>query len=74
MRRESFAGPLILILVGVVFLSRNIMPELQLFEMFATYWPVLLILLGAMKLLDRLFLRPGGPADAPGGVGTRPYA
>lgn len=56
MKRGSLVGPLILILIGVVFLLKNIRPDLPLFDMFMTYWPFLLIAWGTLRLVEILFL------------------
>ncbi|MBI5084029.1 MAG: DUF4097 family beta strand repeat protein [Acidobacteria bacterium] len=67
MKRGSFVGPLILILIGVIFLLKNIRPELQLFELFMTYWPFLLIGWGALRLLEILVIHfRGGTLPATG--------
>jgi DUF4097 and DUF4098 domain-containing protein YvlB len=55
MRPRSIVGPLILIAIGVLFLMRNVWPEIALFEMFARYWPFLLILWGTVRLAEVLF-------------------
>jgi DUF4097 and DUF4098 domain-containing protein YvlB len=53
-RRRSFAGPLVLIIVGVVFLLGNLhtISWARIGEWFAHYWPVLLILWGVVKLIE----------------------
>jgi len=56
MKRGSLVGPLILMLVGVVFLLKNIRPDLPLFDMFMSYWPFLLIAWGGLRLAEILFL------------------
>jgi hypothetical protein len=56
MRRGSLIGPLILILIGVVFLLKNIRPDLPLFDMVMTYWPFLLIGWGVIRLVEILVL------------------
>lgn len=43
MRRRSFAGPLLLVIVGGLFLWRNLHPETAVFDLLAQYWPFLLI-------------------------------
>src|SRR5581483_2537305 len=66
-RRRSFAGPIVLIVVGVVFLLVNF-GYISWFEFgryFARFWPVLLILWGVIKLMEyrqdqRAGLRPRG--------------
>ncbi|HXE89575.1 MAG TPA: DUF4097 family beta strand repeat-containing protein [Terriglobales bacterium] len=50
--RRSFFGPLVLILIGVLFLLRNMGYPLPIFELFARFWPVLIILWGVSKLID----------------------
>jgi DUF4097 and DUF4098 domain-containing protein YvlB len=50
MRRASVIGPLILIMIGLVFLSRNFWPEIQLGGLIAAYWPYLLIIWGVLRL------------------------
>lgn len=53
-RRRSFAGPLVLIIIGIVFLLGN-MHMLSWFRIgnwFAHYWPLLLILWGVVKLIE----------------------
>ena len=52
MRRRSFAGPLILILLGVLFLVNNLRPDLPLYEVIAVYWPFLLIAWGLIRLVE----------------------
>ncbi len=51
-RRRSLAGPIILILIGVLFLLRNLGWGFSLFHLLAHWWPLLLILLGAIKLYE----------------------
>ena len=48
--RNSITGPLLLILVGVVFLANAISPNLQLLNLLADYWPYLLIAWGVIQL------------------------
>jgi DUF4097 and DUF4098 domain-containing protein YvlB len=52
--RRSFAGPFVLIVLGVVFLMGNLhmLSWLRLGTLFAHYWPVLLILWGIIKLIE----------------------
>jgi DUF4097 and DUF4098 domain-containing protein YvlB len=52
MRRGSLVGPLLLILIGVVFLLRNIRPDLPLFDLFITWWPAVLIAWGALRIVE----------------------
>ncbi|HKW96783.1 MAG TPA: DUF4097 family beta strand repeat-containing protein [Bryobacteraceae bacterium] len=54
MRPRSITGPLILILIGVLFLARNLWQEIPLFQLFARYWPFILILWGVARLIEVL--------------------
>ncbi len=53
--RGSITGPLIIILLGVVFLLHAISPDFPLIDWIATYWPYLLILWGSIALLEVTF-------------------
>ena len=66
-RRRSFAGPIILILLGLFFLFGNLgwIAWHDLASWFAHYWPLLLILWGIIKLIEyhnasRVGTRPRG--------------
>jgi DUF4097 and DUF4098 domain-containing protein YvlB len=56
-RRSSLVGPLILLLVGTVFLISNLRPELSVWRLFAKYYPYLLIFWGAARLVEYLAAR-----------------
>lgn len=71
--RRSFAGPLVLIVVGILLLLANMgkLPWETLGHWFAHYWPVLIILWGVVKLVEhqqaqRQGIRP--PGIGAGGV------
>jgi DUF4097 and DUF4098 domain-containing protein YvlB len=64
MRRHSITGPIILLLIGGLFLWRNFHPELPVFDLMAQYWPFLLILWGLLRLVEAVFWR-----DQPGRAG-----
>lgn len=70
MRRGSIIAPLLLILIGVVFLVKNIRPDLPLFETLVAYWPFLLIGWGVLRLVEILvaFVREK-PYPMPGVTG-----
>lgn len=53
-RHRSFAGPFVLIIVGIVFLlgTMHVLSVGRLAHLFADYWPVLLILWGVIKLIE----------------------
>ncbi len=59
MRPRSLTGPLILVIVGGLFLWRNFHPEAPIYEIFALYWPFLLILWGVLRLIEVAW--PGSP-------------
>ena len=54
MRRRSIAGPVILILVGVLFLLYNLRPDFPISDLIAVYWPFLLILWGVIRVAEVL--------------------
>ncbi len=54
MRRSSLIGPLVLILLGGLFLLNNLRPDLPLLEILGRYWPFLLIGWGVLRLLEIL--------------------
>ncbi len=68
-RPRSLAGPIILIIIGLVFLLGNFgyvtWPTLGL--VFARYWPLLIILWGVIKLVEHYRARREG--YAPSGIG-----
>ncbi len=45
-RRHSVVGPLILIVMGLLFLLRNFGYTIPLFHNFVQYWPLLLVVIG----------------------------
>jgi hypothetical protein len=53
-RQRSFAGPFVLIVLGIVFLlgTMRVLSVGRLWHLFANYWPVLLILWGVVKLIE----------------------
>jgi Putative adhesin/Domain of unknown function (DUF5668) len=72
-RRRSFAGPFVLIIVGIVFLLGNLhlLSWSRLGIWFAHYWPVLLIFWGVIKLIEHLQAQRDGlrpPGIGAGGV------
>jgi DUF4097 and DUF4098 domain-containing protein YvlB len=69
-RRRSFAGALILILLGVLFLLGNLhmLSWFRIVVWFAHYWPVLLILWGVVKLIEHYQAQREG--TRPSGIGA----
>ena len=50
--RRSIAGPLVLIVIGSVFLLRNLGVRLPIWHWFGHWWPLLLILWGIIRLIE----------------------
>jgi len=59
MRRRSITGPLMLLLIGGLFLWNNFHPEASVFQILANYWPFLLILWGVLRLIEALWPHEG---------------
>lgn len=55
MRRSSLIGPVLLIVLGVIFLINNLKPEISLLRALGDYWPYLLIAWGGLRLLEILY-------------------
>src|SRR5579863_5503451 len=71
-RHRSFAGPFVLIVVGIVFLlgTMHVLSVGRLAHLFANYWPLLLILWGVIKLIEhQRAQREGTRASGIGGGG-----
>ncbi len=71
-RRRSFSGPIVLIVLGIVFLLGNLhmLSWMRIGTLFAHYWPLLLILWGVMKLIEhQQAQRDGLPARGIGAGG-----
>jgi DUF4097 and DUF4098 domain-containing protein YvlB len=56
-RPRSLAGPLVLLIVGGLFLWRNLHPETPVFDLIAQYWPFLLIGWGLLQLAELAIFR-----------------
>jgi DUF4097 and DUF4098 domain-containing protein YvlB len=52
MRSRSLTAPLLLVIIGGLFLWRNLHPEAPIFDLIATYWPFLLIAWGLLRLME----------------------
>jgi Putative adhesin/Domain of unknown function (DUF5668) len=71
--RRSMAGPLVLIIIGVIFLLGNmhVLPWGQLGQVFARFWPLLIIVWGVVKLIEhRVAQREGTRASGIGAGGV----
>jgi len=62
MRRASLVAPMLLIGIGLLFLARNVFPDMQLLDYLAKYWPLLLVVWGGLRLLEILFWAATGRA------------
>jgi DUF4097 and DUF4098 domain-containing protein YvlB len=68
--RRSLAGPLILILIGVLFLLRNIGVHIPVWHFFGRFWPLLIILWGVVALVEHFTaLKHGYQTRHLGGLG-----
>lgn len=72
-RSRSIAGPIVLVAIGVAFLLGNmhVISPARIAWVFATWWPLLLILLGVIRIVEYGIARSqGGPAPRFGGGGV----
>ena len=68
--RRSLAGPLILVLIGLVFLLRNFGVHIPVWHFFGRFWPVLIILWGVIALVEHFTaLKNGYQTRHLGGLG-----
>jgi len=56
-RQRSLVGPLLLIIIGVLFLMKNFGYSLSFLNGFVRYWPVLLVAVGAIRLAEYFWAR-----------------
>ena len=52
--RRSIAGPLVLIIIGALFLARNLGWHFPIWRWFGHWWPLLLIVWGIIVLIERM--------------------
>ncbi len=65
-RPGSITGPAILVLIGLVFLLNNLGHNVPLWSLAWDYWPLLLIVLGVIGLIEVMYhLGRGGPIPVP---------
>jgi DUF4097 and DUF4098 domain-containing protein YvlB len=67
MRRHSFTGPLLLVIIGGLFLWHNVHPEAPIFDLVALYWPYALIAWGVLRLIEVVASRDGRYSGLSGG-------
>ena len=53
-QRRSIFGPLALLVIGTLFLIHNFRPDLIRWNLLGTWWPLLLILWGVVRLVENL--------------------
>jgi Putative adhesin/Domain of unknown function (DUF5668) len=70
-RRRSMAGPVVLIVMGIVFLmaTMGVLHGYQLWALYGRYWPALIILWGVIKLIEHQRARAEGTRASGIGVG-----
>jgi len=66
--RGSVTGPLVIILIGVLFLIHSFSPQFHILDLLVLYWPWLLIIWGAVALLEVCFRFLRGAAIPTNGV------
>ena len=68
--RRSLAGPLILVVIGLIFLLRNFGVHIPVWHFFGRFWPVLIILWGVIALIEHFTaLKNGYQTRSLGGGG-----
>ena len=70
MRNRSFAGPVLLIGVGGLFLLNNMFPGISVWSLLGEWWPLLLIVFGFIRVVEVLIAFNTGAANS----GSRPFA
>jgi DUF4097 and DUF4098 domain-containing protein YvlB len=68
--RRSIAGPLVLIIIGLLFLLRNLGIHLPIWHWFGHWWPLLLILWGVIRLIEHSAAQRDGYRRAGVGAGS----
>jgi DUF4097 and DUF4098 domain-containing protein YvlB len=68
--RRSIAGPLVLIVIGLVFLLRNMGVQFPIWHWFGHWWPLLLILWGVIRLIEHSMAQREGYRRAGLGAGS----
>jgi putative adhesin/cell wall-active antibiotic response 4TMS protein YvqF len=70
-RHRSFAGPFVLIVIGTIFLltTMRVLSVGKLAHLFASYWPLLLIVWGVIKIVEHQQAQRGGYRSSGIGAG-----
>ena len=69
-QRRSLAGPLVLIIIGLLFLLRNLGIHFPIWHFFGHWWPLLLILWGVIRLIEYSTAQSQGYRSGGLGAGT----
>jgi len=65
MKSRSITGPVLLVIIGFIFLVNNIWRDIPLWSLAWDYWPVLLIVLGVIGLVEVLYHASRGEVNPP---------
>ena len=68
-RHHSFVGPILLIVLGVLFLLLNLYPSFDPWPIIRSYWPLILIFIGLGKIWDSYYAREHSTAPWVSGTG-----
>lgn len=68
-RHRSFVGPILLIVLGVLFLLLNLYPGFDPWPVIWRYWPLILIFIGLGKIWDSYYAREHSTAPWVSGTG-----
>lgn len=72
MKSRSITGPVVMVVIGCIFLINNIWRDIPLWSLIVDYWPLLLIGMGLLGLFEVLYHASQGapiPARSPIGAG-----
>jgi chromate transport protein ChrA len=58
MRTPSIVGPVVLIVIGLIFLLSNLGLIPHIGRLLLTWWPLILIVVGVSMLVERAVMRP----------------
>jgi chromate transport protein ChrA len=58
MRTPSIVGPVILVVVGLIFLLSNLGLIPHIGRLLLTWWPLILIVVGVSMLVERAVIKP----------------
>jgi DUF4097 and DUF4098 domain-containing protein YvlB len=65
MKTRSITGPVLLVIIGFLFLVNNIWRDLSFWRLAWDYWPILLIVIGVIGLVEALYHASQGVANPP---------